>query len=167
MEHIVKFIKGFDCIKFECAWDRSDCKPRSGGSHGVHGLEILFISKGEKGAVQFLISTGWLPRQEEQDNGYFPMFYLEGKSYLADLGYHSKQPMFEGHTQSTDSCPWCGGEPCYYDGSGLNASLAGYTLVNGGDEALWEFLDGYYNCIFEGADFPAVKEYDKPVRGGK
>jgi hypothetical protein len=33
----------------------------------VHGLTIRFVSKGDKGAVQFVLHTGWLPQRQSKD----------------------------------------------------------------------------------------------------
>lgn len=167
MEHIVRFVEGFDCIKFECAYDSDRCKPGEGGSHGKHGLEIKFFSVGDEGAVQFILSTGWIPQQIDKDSighrgvgewgsliGFMP----------SDLGAHSKKPMYEGHNPISESCEFCDDKPCYYDGSGLNASDAMYALVNGGEKALWEFLDAYYLTVFEDAKYPEPAEYSKPKR---
>ena len=66
-----------------------------------------------------------------------------------------------------DACEYCDGKPCYYDGSGLNANDAMYALVNGGDVALWSFLDAYYAHIFDGKDYPKPAEYPKPLRKEK
>ena len=162
MEHIVNFRAGHDCIKFECKYDSERCFPGKGGSHGVHGLEIIFIVKGEKGAVQFLLFTGWLPQKTQTDT--YAIRDWGNRMMPADLGYHAREPQYEGHRQATSSCEYCGGEPCYYDGSGLHASDALYALVNQGEEGLWKFLEAYYLAIFEGADYPALVEYPKSLR---
>ena len=81
-----------------------------------------------------------------------------------DLGYHSKTPMYDDHDSIVESCEFCDGQPCYYDGSGLNANDAMYALVNGGDEALWSFLDAYYNSVFFGGEYPQPAEYQKKPR---
>jgi len=170
MEHLVKFEAGYDCIRFECKHGSSDCAPGKGGSHGIHGLSIRFVSKGEKGAVQFLIYTGWLPQKVEKDkigNMYISEWGLQHGLIPADLGYHSKVPMYEGHTMISENCDLCDGNPCYYDGSGLNAVDAMYTLVNAGDEALWKFLDQYYLSVFENGKYPQPKEYPMPFRKEK
>jgi len=39
-----------------------------------------------------------------------------------------------------------------------------YALVNGGDAALWAFLDGYYAATFEGAPYPIPAENATPPR---
>ena len=77
----------------------------------------------------------------------------------ADLGYHSKKPHYDGQQPTGENCEYCDGKPCYYDGSGLNANDAMYALVNGGDNALWAFLDGYYNYVFNGGEYPKPAEY--------
>jgi len=166
-EHIVRFERGYDCMKFECINRSKKCFPGSGGSHGKHGLAIRFVSKGVDGAVQFLLYTGWLPQFAEKDSiGYrFIWDWGSGLGFMpADLSYHSKVARYEGQDHVQDSCEFCDGKPCYYDGSGLNASDAMYALVNGGDKALWEFLDAYYENIFNGAPYPEPAEYEKPLR---
>lgn len=50
MEHIIELQHGHDCIKFECITKSKRCYPASGGSHGIHGLDMRFISKGDDGA---------------------------------------------------------------------------------------------------------------------
>lgn len=45
-EHIIKIVRGFNCVDFEC---EHDCD----GDHGVHGLSMIFYVKGSRGAVHF------------------------------------------------------------------------------------------------------------------
>lgn len=168
MEHIVKFEKGYDCIRFECKWKKNNCKPFKGGSHGRHGLGIRFLVKGDKGVVQFLLNTGWVPQKKEKDSIGTRMIdsYSGGKDYTmpADLGYHSRFPMYEGQAEMSGSCEYLDGAKCYYDGSGLRAYDAMYALVNGGDKALWEFLDAEYMAIFEGGKSIEPEEYEMKER---
>ncbi len=168
MKHEVRFERGHDCIRFECAFGKKDCVPGGGGSHGVHGLTVRFLSIGEEGAVQFTIYTGWLPQRAKPSNiGYREVrgWTTRGNDVTpADLGYHAKKPRYDGQTQISESCEYCDGGPCYYDGSGLNANDAMYALVNGGDKTLWEFLDAYYGTVFDGKPYPAPAEYEKAVR---
>ena len=165
MEHIVRFESGFDCIKFQCMYGSKACVPGKGGSHGRHGLNIRFVSKGDSGAVQFVLYSGWLP-QNVQPSSIGSRHVDNWGSIImpAELGYHSKTPMYEGQSTIDNSCEFCGGLPCYYDGSGLNASDAMYSLVNGGDDALWNFLDAYYNSVFSGGEYPKPFEYQMAAR---
>ena len=82
----------------------------------------------------------------------------------ADLGCYSKTPHYDGQTPIENSCEYCDGQPCYYDGSGLNASDAMYSLVNGGEAALWKFLDDYYSSVFLGGEYPKPFEYPMDAR---
>ena len=166
MKHSTRFFRGHDCIRFECINGSDKCIPKEGGSHGISGMSILFISKGDKGAVQFVLGTGWLPQYSEQSSiGVRSVDLTTAKPYPSDLGYHSKTQQYDGQSTIDDSCEYCDGEPCYYDGSGLNANDAMYALVNGGDEGLWEFLDAYYECVFEDKAYPTPTEYEKDRRG--
>lgn len=166
LERIIKLEPGFDCIRFECKFNSDKCKPGEGGSHGRAGLDIRFVVKGKKGAIQFLLYTGWLPQKTEPSG--IGTRWIEKWSRTevlpADLGCHSKKPLYEGQEIVSDSCEYCDGKPCYYDGSGLQASNAMYTLVNGGGEALWQFLEEYYNATFEGSPYPEPAEYPMKLR---
>lgn len=168
-EHITTFKRGHDCLNFECICGSPDCRKGSGGFHGSSGMIIHFAAMGEHGAVSFAVNTGWLPQQTLPNS----IRYRSIREWCApgsaahypmplDLGYHSKTPRYEGQTICQDKCEYCDGKPCYYDGSGLNANDAMYALVNGGDKALWEFLDAYYECVFNAAKYPTPAEYFKP-----
>jgi len=168
MKHLVEFNSGFDCIRFECVNQDSHCHPGSPGSHGRHGLSIRFVVKGDAGAVQFIIWTGWLPQFAVPSSiGVINVNdWTSGILMPADLGYHSKTPQYDGQNPIELACPYCDGQPCYYDGSSLNANDAMYTLVNGGGDALWTFLDAYYEAIFNDGPYPKVAEYPMPPRAG-
>jgi len=137
-------------VTFRPAYDKRHPNPSK--NYGIHGVEILFLLKGKKGAVQFLISTSWqLPHvQKEMDAlplGQFP--YLHHKPMPADLGYHSYKPMYEEHLPSTNSCSFLDNKPCYYDGSALNAEPIFNVLLKEGSDGVWRELEQYYNEVFE------------------
>ncbi len=159
MKREVKFISGYNCIDFPCKFDKK-CSPNN--SHGKHGLDILFLLHGEKGCVQFKFSTGYVPFYSKKDNISYRDIPKNPCADLyplpVDLGYHSYTPHYEGQT-SRGPCDYLGGKECYYDGSGLNANDACYTLINGGEEELWKFLEQYYKCTFEEGKYPEVCEY--------
>ena len=164
-KHIITFNAGYDCITFECKHGSANCLPGGGGSHGRHGLEIRFVSKGEKGAVQFLLYTGWLPKRITPSRiGFRDCAWGRGDVTPADLGYHSKMPRYDGQSVMQESCEYCDGQPCYYDGSALNANDAMYALVNGGLKGAWKFLDEYYSCVFEDQPYPMPAEYPASLR---
>jgi len=165
MEHMVFFEAGFDCILFECVHGSKNCKPESWGSHGRHGLQIRFVSKGAIGAVQFVIYTGWTPQYVEPSSvNYRRCVWGNLPPIPVDLGCHSKTPIYEGDEPASASCSFLDGAPCYYEGSSLNAGDAMYALVNGGDEALWAFLDAYYESVFNDAPYPQPAEFKMPPR---
>lgn len=164
----IKFVHGFDCINFECRWGSESCKPGEDGSHGIGSMNIIFLLYGSKGAVQFKLNTGWAPYYSKKSkigvralpNNYVREYYPSP----TDLGYHSYKPMYEDHI-SMGKCDVLGGKECYYDGSSLNSQDAFYVLVNAGEEELWNFLEKYYECVFNGGDYPEVKEYPFKRRG--
>jgi hypothetical protein len=98
----------------------------------------------------------------------------------ADLGYHSRVPMYEGQEpmgstnykfdideskeglerfQSTQTatgtftpCQYLDGAPCYYDGSGLHAEKVLQMLVEEGGEAVWAYMEACYHEQFDKAE---------------
>jgi len=165
-ERIIVMKGGHDCIRFECIHGNERCVPGEGGSHGVGGLMMWFVLKGEEGAVQFMLGLGWFPQYSKPDRIGVRNVECKGQSYPYDLGYHSKVARYDGAEVSHEACPYCDGEACYYDGSGLNANDAMYAMCNGGGEGLWKFLDEYYDSVFHGGDYPKPVEYKMPLRKG-
>lgn len=145
-------------IEFYPAYDR---RPEG---YGVHGVDLLMLVKGPLGAVQFLLSTGWmlpetlgLPPEYDwrQSSAYNRLLGKQPTHDLypmpTDLGYHSPKPMYPDQQPIADECPYLGG-PCYYDGSGLNAGMPFYALLRGGSDGVFEYLEGYYRDTFEKGD---------------
>lgn len=103
------------------------------------GLELRMVLKGERGTVQFCVSTGWAA----------PGSGMPTISPLpTDLGYHSPVPRYVGQDMIDDSCPWLDWRPCYYDGSSLAALPVFDLLLTGGSDAVWTRLDEYYDEVF-------------------
>ena len=169
-----QIVNGFERIlEFEPAFDKRNSDPKK--NYGIHGVSLRFVVKGEKGAVQFLMYSGWqLPHVQEemyQKHGVF-----NSSCMPADLGYHSLKPMYKGQepigsksydewgpaelgdkllmvpirkeTGTFTPCPYLDNAPCYYDGSGLNADEPYAVLAEKGEEALWEYLENYYKEKF-------------------
>ena len=158
LDHIIEWEPGYDCITFECKFDQNGCRPGEEGCHGRHAMTLRFVVKGPDGAVQFVLYTDWLPipcgtKLLMNSVGTMP----------ADLGVHSRKPLYENQTPIADECKYTEG-PCYYDGSGLNAYDAYAALVNQGIDALWTFLDGYYESAFRDTPYPTPPAYCKPKR---
>lgn len=111
-------------------------------NHGVHGLDVWFILKGPKGAVQFLVNFGvYLPSVTHIQPGKIQGF---------DVGYHSLTPTYDG--QPCQGCNFLEGGKCYYDGSGLRADEWAKEIfsVTGGppEDVLWRKLEAYYDEVF-------------------
>ena len=138
-------------IKFTNAFDKRNNDPKK--DYGVHGVNIIFILKSNKGAVQFIIYTNWhLPNVQKEFDNKSPlsdMPYLFHQPIAADIGYHSYVPIYDGQTQITDKCEWLNNKPCYYDGSSLQAEKYFNILREGGDKKLWEAMCKFYEDIFD------------------
>ena len=139
-------------ITFEPAYDRRDPNPSK--NYGIHGVVIRFVLKGDKGAVQFVLSTNWqLPHVTEERKGH-AYDSIDGDPHWmerpmpADLGYHSPVPRYAGQTCLSETCPVLNG-PCYYDGSTLNAEPVFARLLSEGDAGVWEALADYYHAVFD------------------
>lgn len=113
-----------------------------GGPYGVHGMDIRWMLRGPKGAVQFLMSTGWVPGEK----GVPPQIsdlYPSG----SDLGYHARVPQWEGQEiYGHESCDVLGGR-CYYDGSGLAARDLLREFTREGERVIWTALEARYAAL--------------------
>lgn len=134
------------------AYDKRDSDPRK--NFGISEMKITFLLIGEKGAVQWMIGTGWYTASaREHLRGFVDRHDKSGAPTPWDLGYHSKVPRYEHHTSSHKDCEFTGG-PCYYDGSGLNAELLMERFLEEGEAYLWPALEAYYRCTFEERPWP-------------
>ena len=107
-------------------------------NYGRSDLHIQFILKGDNGAVYFLMGTGsYLEKDSE---------YAKGYCQAWDLGYHSPTQRWEGQSQC--DCNVLDGGKCYNDGSVLNAEPVLTAYLNGGDDAVWKYLEDYYYETF-------------------
>lgn len=140
-----QFTKGLTMeriIEFSPAFDKRHKDPSK--NYGIHGVEIRFVLKGQRGAVQFLVFSNWyLPNVvEEHKYDQFGRWQPMG----ADVGYHSKRPMYDEQHQY--DCPYVEGGKCYYDGSGLAGEEMLRTLIAEGGDAVWKGLETYYTDVF-------------------
>lgn len=139
-------------VSFSPAFDKRHADPAK--NYGIHGVDIRFVLKGKSGAVQFLIYTNWhLPKVQNEMNAHAlrscDKYAIESLLPMpADFGYHSKCQQYEGQESITDSCEYCDGQPCYYDGSSLYAETVYKRLVQEGDSGVWDELQKYYEEKF-------------------
>jgi len=119
-------------------------------NYGIQGCDMVFYAKGASGAIQFVLYTQWhLPHVQKELSAKCKggSSYCPRQPLPADIGYHSKVPMYDGQEPIDDNCKLTGGR-CYYDGSGLQAEQYYEILVRGGLDALWEALDQRYYDTF-------------------
>ncbi len=130
-------------VKFYPAFDKRDPNPTK--NYGIHCVDLLMLVKGDAGAVQFKLFTGWyLPHvMKEQEARRDHLFCAP---LPADLGYHSLLPHYEGHEPF--GCEWVETGQCYYDGSGLNAERIFQVLLVEGSDGVWRELEQYYRYTF-------------------
>lgn len=128
------------------AFDKRD--PNPGKNYGIHGMEIRFVLKGEKGATQFLVYTNMhLPHVSkelfEKQRGNPGEKYNRFDPMGADIGYHAIEPQYEG--QESRECDLLPNGRCYCNGSSLQADEFMPTFLAGGSDAVWEMLEQRYN----------------------
>jgi len=140
-------------VTFSPAWDKTN------PTINRHCVEIIFLLKGEKGAIQFLLLSGWFLPESEQAfnhmiiNGQFNPF----KPFPADLGYHSYIPMYKKHFPE-ENCAFLDGCRCYYHGSSLMAQRVYDRLLREGDKGVWDELEKSYQDTFADVDISQVEE---------
>lgn len=120
-------------------------------NYGIHGCDMRFVLKGDKGAVQFVLYTNWyLPAVREELIARTRTAEECARRFCplpADVGYHSPVPIYEGQP-GTDNCKYLDGKRCYYDGSSLQAEDVYRKLLEGGSDAVWAELEERYRLIF-------------------
>lgn len=135
--------------------------------YGQHCAEFRFYVKGPKGAVQFVLFTGWYPSlipTPDKDWRELSTVLKLGKHDApmpADLGYHSPVPRYEDQSLM-DPCHVLPEGKCYYDGSSLNASRIFSIMVHQGGDAMWKALEDYYAEVFAAQPAPAIEAQAKP-----
>lgn len=105
---------------------------------GSTGFRVGLVVKGQKGAVQF-----WLSAYPERGAGLLRRFNLTP----VDLGYHAKEPQYEGQEPMSQKCDLLGC-PCYYDGTSLGASDLFDQALALGEDAIWQKLEEVYRDRF-------------------
>lgn len=136
-------------IEWTPAFDKRNSNPNK--DYGIHGMNLRFLLKGEKGMTQFVIYTNWqLPHvtkefEKEISSSQFP--HLMCNPLPADFGYHAKEPQYEG--QDLMECCYSESGKCYYDGSSLYAQTVFDRFVTEGDSAIWEELEKAYHERFD------------------
>lgn len=143
--------KGFEKItNVRLPFDRRDPNPRK--NYGIHGLDIWFILKGEKGAVQYGVTLPvFLPHVQRELEGKHPDLRSLREIRGFDVGYHARAPQYEGQS-SMEGCSIFDGEPCFYDGSSLRADEWTEEIFSTRgthpEERLWDMLLDEYNERF-------------------
>ena len=141
-------------ISFEPAYDKRSSDPAK--DYGIGSVGMRFILRGEFGAVVFYVGTGWFLKDTEDrllNNmvGKTIRNKYEANTIMAmayDLGWHSKNPMYEDQNVSQEKCCFLDDTPCYYYGTSLGADRVFDILKSKGDEAVWEELESCYKERF-------------------
>lgn len=145
--------------EFSPAFDKRHPDPKK--NYGIHSVECRMILKGKKGAVQFLFFTGMLLPEtidsyiREGKADYKLTSYghhFLNKPMGADVGVHSREPLYEGQESFRKDCPYLDGANCYFDGSGLRAEKWFDIFLREGSDKIWEMLEEDYKSRFENSN---------------
>lgn len=135
------------------AFDKRDDNPKK--NYGVCAMRIVFYVIGPKGAIQWMISTGWYTDSARKHLDGFPSSPWDDerrRPAAHDLGYHAREAQYDNQTPQKN-CHLLGGS-CFYDGSSLQAELPMEGFLSGGVDWLWPKLEAAYMHHFEGAEWP-------------
>jgi hypothetical protein len=141
----------FERITFvQPAYDKRDPDPKK--NYGIHGAHLVFILKGELGAVEFDIGTNWyLPHVAKELRT--KESFSDGRSWFEprpySIGYHSPKPMYEDHSMSAVECKYLDGKSCYFGDSVTYSDVPFQILISEGSEAMWAWMENYYKERFE------------------
>jgi len=151
-------------IKIHGAFDRRHSEPSK--NYGIHGCEIVFLLKGELGAVDFNLYTDWnLPEVQREMRRSFQESankFDKIEPMGAYLNYHSPKPIFDGQEKMASKCEILNGD-CYFDGSALQASEMIPDFLVGGSDYVWEELERRYNDMFLDEDSNITMEDTDPI----
>ena len=149
-------------VRFKPAYDKRNPEPSK--NYGVHCADMFMVLKGSKGAIVFTVFTGWyLPSTIDWWKSRNLATVESVKGWGADIGYHSKNPIREWQTDTNknESCQWCDNEPCWYDGSGLQAQELFQKFVSQGEEIVWQTLEEWYHSEFDNVLLDISKQGEK------
>jgi hypothetical protein len=86
-------------------------------NYGIHGMDVWFVLKGPKGAVQFMFTVqAYLPHVKAEFDAKDQRSVIGDMFIGCDLGYHALEPQYEGQ-RPLGKCDLFPGRECYYDGS--------------------------------------------------
>lgn len=123
-----------------------NCSDRSMQGHGVHGMEVRWLLRGPKGAVWLCMFTRWTPGDLHPGHGMPPDSRMLAQDLLpsgAGLGYHARDPQYEGQAIDRAECDVIGA-PCYGDMSFCGADEPVERFVAEGEQVIWDALESAY-----------------------
>lgn len=129
-ERIIRIIPAFD-----------KRNPDPSKNYGIGSVRMLFVLKGDKGAVTFSCSTGMYLPQQVAEHGSKPWRGWQPMGF--GVWYCSPHPTHE-HQSPREACEWLDGKPCYGGGSCLASDEVMPVLLNEGDEGVWRKLEEFY-----------------------
>ena len=152
-------------VLFFSAWDKTNSDPYK--NYGVSDIRMKFLIIGNKGVVEFDLSTNWyLPHVMERRLQSLKRDIFFGKEdfllrryiqpYPMDICYWSLERISEDDTYFEDGLDYIfDHNPCFYGYKYEKEDDGLYTIdfvyqkfLERGDIAVWEYLENYYYYTF-------------------
>ena len=131
-------------LEVEPAFDKRHSDPNK--NYGIHGVTLRFLLRKPDAVMQFVVYSGWHLKHVRNEGTVtvekYPFTYWQ-EPMAADIGYHAKKPLYDGQL-SMDGCERLDGDPCFYDGSTLNAEPVLEAFIEKGFDGVWEALEESY-----------------------
>ncbi len=139
-------------VDFRGGYDLRSGNP--GQNYGIHNMEIMFAVKGPLGAVSITISTGWYPKNVQEEQGsMLGSSFTRIQPWFTDVGSHRKVPKYKGE-YAVEHCKLTDGV-CYADGTSLWGDEEWKEgFLTGGTDWLWPRMEQLYRHWFEDGECP-------------
>lgn len=129
-----------DCWN-RCAFDKPDCRPGSGGWHGIGGRQVIWsVAVPGRGAVSFNLHTPIYTENALLRGGSSLAQHIVEWSPLAALDLHySEPPEYLAEWATPQECYFLEGK-CWGDFTMLSADDGFAAYVAGGTPGVWSWL---------------------------
>jgi hypothetical protein len=132
----------YDCTAVQpCVHDSPLCGTDPDRSHGKHNAVMALSLRGPEAAVDLVVNTGWFLPQTATGRTH------DVTRMGAVLGLHASAPWYDGQRGYTEACSY-GWTRCYSDVSYIAAEEGALLLVTEGTDAVWAWLEAWWNGNF-------------------
>jgi hypothetical protein len=129
-------------VFFSPAFDKRDPNPSK--NYGIGSVRIHFFVKGEKGGIEWTVSTGmFLKKTHAEWLINFPKSE-EGDGIGHEIAYHAKKKQHEGQEKHNGDCTLTDLPYCYNDAGFCAGGELYEKFVEQGEEIVWKTLEEWH-----------------------